>query len=1248
MKTRLTKPLLVLTALLMLLFCGLTASAADAEALPTKLPAPGEIILYDNGSNNTNLVAKLSTPNEILDIYQKGSTNKYYDEETYTYRSDYGEYFLYNTTIQYDRKIDDGEWAYTSDWDTDSSASGWYYYDYFSPDRVVTYNLGYASSYSHTGVIKALEEVSGLLETTDGSWSYYRMDTENHSVSVKARYFFEFYDASYNKTVVLSDWSEVAVYGKGNAVTNTAPSALSAPIIENLEIYNYSKDEGHPEARFDLIMGEDILDALMWSDQYNAEMTDSEIRLEMELSLDPNFSEGAAVYKKTFYESSVLDHTLTYNYLFSNLYYELPTTDGSDAFSWNGETVYVRARFINERKVSGQWSEIQSPYSTVVSITGPVIKSYEITIEHGSFGFDNEGYYSKSYSITENCKLGGISCSPLEGCYVDKVTINGVTMYAKDDESTYELLDWDSDYEYFNLLQDANTATEDLTISITYAGTATAQYGITTSCGDGGALYSYSNYVSWDDDSLVVYHGSSVKIYIEADYGFVIDTVVIDGEVNEEAKENGYYEFTSVADNSHSIEATFKREAYYVSYWAGANGTISTEYEWWNGRDGYVKIGDDITFTFAPNADNNGNYYEITNVYVDNIVNDTAKSAQSYTFENVQAGHSIDVRFSNSPVITHDITATSGENGSISPEGVVHVREGDTRRFEFIPDPGYEVDKVYVDSEEITNLASTEYYNISNVTEAHTIYVTFKKAAVQYNVTVLVSGHNTEAHSVSPKGVTPVWDGDSFTVSFSPFAGYEVEKVLVNDSPVTAEGSYTIPAVTADTTIEIFFKVKSYSVSFVDHDGTILKTETVAHGSQATAPADPTREHYVFTGWDTDFSGITTAVTIRATYKPAEYTVKFLSWDGSVLKTETIIYAESATAPEAPARDGYDFSHWSESFTNISSDLTVTAVYTRKVYTVTFVDSDDSVLSTQSINHGEAATAPPAPTKDGYTFIGWDNNRFDYVTQAMTIKAMYVEDTELTYTVTARALGESGTVTPYGVTTVQKNGSLVLSFTPDSMSEIEKVVVDGVEIGKCSTYTFENITENHTIDVYFVPTSHTNSPFSDVPVGSYYYNAILWVVENGITAGTSEATFSPDWICTRAQAMTFLWRAAGSPKVSGEMVFTDVASDAYYHDAVLWAIENGITAGTSATTFSPDQICSRAEICTFLWRTAGSPKVEGEMVFIDVAPDAYYYDVVLWAVANNITAGTSATTFGPDDGCTRAQIVTFLWKRDNP
>lgn len=181
------------------------------------------------------------------------------------------------------------------------------------------------------------------------------------------------------------------------------------------------------------------------------------------------------------------------------------------------------------------------------------------------------------------------------------------------------------------------------------------------------------------------------------------------------------------------------------------------------------------------------------------------------------------------------------------------------------------------------------------------------------------------------------------------------------------------------------------------------------------------------------------------------------------------------------------------------------------------------------------------------------------------------------------------------------------------------------------------------------PGGATQNPFVDVKQGDYYYDAVQWAVGKKITSGTSATTFTPDGICTRAQTVTFLWRSQGSPKAAGaENPFTDVSKDAYYYDAVLWAVEQGITNGTSAITFSPDATVTRGQTAAFLWRVAKQPQSDQTAnPFADVTQDAYYYNAVLWAVAKEITNGTSSTTFSPDQGCTRAQIVTFLWRTNS-
>ena len=171
------------------------------------------------------------------------------------------------------------------------------------------------------------------------------------------------------------------------------------------------------------------------------------------------------------------------------------------------------------------------------------------------------------------------------------------------------------------------------------------------------------------------------------------------------------------------------------------------------------------------------------------------------------------------------------------------------------------------------------------------------------------------------------------------------------------------------------------------------------------------------------------------------------------------------------------------------------------------------------------------------------------------------------------------------------------------------------------------------------------NPFVDVKKDDYYYDAVIWAVGKGIAKGVTDTTFQPNASCTRAEMVTFLYRAAGSPEPTNKVnPFTDVAEDSYYYKAVLWAVEKGIAKGTGETTFSPNDTCTRGQTVAFLYRYANSPAVSGSNAFADVSETAYYYNAILWAMSEKVTEGTSATTFSPNDLCTRGQIVTFLYR----
>ena len=348
-------------------------------------------------------------------------------------------------------------------------------------------------------------------------------------------------------------------------------------------------------------------------------------------------------------------------------------------------------------------------------------------------------------------------------------------------------------------------------------------------------------------------------------------------------------------------------------------------------------------------------------------------------------------------------------------------------------------------------------------------------------------------------------------------------------------------------------------------------------------------------------------------------------------------------------------------------------------FTVTFDANGGSVSpETMETDENGKLSALPTPTRDGCTFDGWYDAKdggskvsADKIyTESTTIYAHWTKNSSgggssggggggggggvstPTYSVTAPDKTENGKVT-ISPKNASEGTEVTVKVTPDSGYALEGLTVtdkDGKKLKLTDkgsgVYTFTMPAGKVTVEAGFrADAAEPVNPFVDVSGGAYYEDAVLWAVREGITSGTTATTFSPGASCTRAQMVTFLWRAAGSPKASGSNPFRDVSADTYYYDAVLWAVENGITSGISAAAFAPDAMVTRAQTVTFLYRAAGSPAAAPGSSFSDVRSDAYYADAVSWAVEKGITSGTAAAAFSPDADCTRAQIVTFLYRQ---
>ena len=327
-----------------------------------------------------------------------------------------------------------------------------------------------------------------------------------------------------------------------------------------------------------------------------------------------------------------------------------------------------------------------------------------------------------------------------------------------------------------------------------------------------------------------------------------------------------------------------------------------------------------------------------------------------------------------------------------------------------------------------------------------------------------------------------------------------------------------------------------------------------------------------------------------------------------------------------------------------------------KNYKVEGLVGADTLSGTVTLTYEQT----PDMSKPGKTAINIagtlsnDNYEITYVPGTLTVSdrsssgggGSYIPS----YTVSADKT-ENGTIT-VSPKSAYKGDTVTFTVKPDKGYEPDTIKVldqngDKVKLTeKDGKYTFKMPDSKVEIQATFVKEAEI-SPFGDVSTDAYYYEAVKWAQKKGITGGIGNDLFGPNQPCTRAQIATFLWRAAGSPEPKNMSSFSDVPTDSYYAKAVAWAVENGITTGTGDGKFSPNAPCTRAQSVTFLYRASGSPAVSDSAVFADVETNAFYADAVAWAVANGVTNGTTSSTFSPDNGCTRAQIVTFLYRAFN-
>lgn len=440
-------------------------------------------------------------------------------------------------------------------------------------------------------------------------------------------------------------------------------------------------------------------------------------------------------------------------------------------------------------------------------------------------------------------------------------------------------------------------------------------------------------------------------------------------------------------------------------------------------------------------------------------------------------------------------------------------------------------------------------------------------------------------------------------------------------------------------------------------------------------------------------AGTVSAALVVPAYSATKYTVTVTSdTNGAAIADMTSAVAGETVTLTATPNTGYVFNEWVEKnppsliigtdgkFTMPSENVSVKATFTPAppigtASTPTFTPNGASGFTgTQSvtiscttvgatIHYTTDDTAPTAFSPVYSTPLS--------LTSTTTVKAIAVKagmnDSAIataTFTKDSGGGGGGGSYTPSYTVSVDKTENGTITVSPKSASKGDTVTITvkpdkGYELEmlkaldkdgdalklteKNGKYTFTMPTGKVTVKGSFVEEAPVQI-FKDVPVDAYYYEAVKWAAEKGITGGVGNGLFAPNQPCTRAQIVTFLWRAAGSPAPKNMSSFADVPADAFYAKAVAWAVENGITGGTGDGKFSPDATCTRAQAVTFLYRAAGSPKVSGSAELGDVATNAYYADAVAWAAKNGITGGIGGGLFGSGNDCTRAQIVTFLYR----
>jgi len=587
---------------------------------------------------------------------------------------------------------------------------------------------------------------------------------------------------------------------------------------------------------------------------------------------------------------------------------------------------------------------------------------------------------------------------PNTGYHINQVLIDGVNNPAAVASGTYTFEEVMANH----------------TISVTFA---INTYTIEVTVGENGTVTPSTN--------QTVNHGASRTFTFAANTNYHIDEVLIDGVNNPAAIESGTYTFTNVTEN-HTIEVTFAlNNTYTIVVIAGANGTVTPS------ENQIVEIGESQTFTFEPNTG-----YYIDQVLIDGVNDPDAVEAGTYTFEDVEEDHTIEVIFA---VYTYIIEVTAGENGTITPSTDQTVDHGSNQTFTFTPGTGYHIDQVLVDGVNNPAAVTSGTHTFVNVTAPHTIDVTF---AINIYTIVVSAGDNG---TVEPSEDQTIEHGSEVTFTFEPNTGYYIDQVLidgVNDPAAVEAGSYTFENISQNHTFAVIFAIYTYTIEVIaDENGTIDPSEdqTVEYGSDITFTFEPNIGYHIY---EVLIDGENDPDAVES----GTYTFEDVTEPHSI----EVVFAINTYIIEVAAGDNGTITPAEDQIVDYGSDITFIIEPNTGYYI-------EDVLV-------DGVSNPDAIEAGSYTF--------EFVTEEHSIEVTFAI---YTYTIEVSA-GENGTIEPSEDQIVEYGSDMTFTFEPNTGYYIEEVLIDGVndpDAVEAGTYTFENITENHTIHVTFAIYTYT-------------------------------------------------------------------------------------------------------------------------------------------------------------------------------